>query len=242
MRDPLRKERERDLRRKDREALKQLRANLKHAKRWRRNRLHAVRALCRSGLRRARESAAAIRARHREAAKREVDALRQQSRRECEARKRQAEEQSRDATARAQAKLEAELAHQRVLAIYTAKAIRPSATQARRALREALAESDSEVENNLDPELVPVWRKVKHRMRATPRRSRTETFAEWAAEHPQRVREILDAEVEASIAQLVRDEKKLRGRTLGSSYYGALSDAELARRLMMAPSAAAVPF
>lgn len=42
------------------------------------------------------------------------------------------------------------------------------------------AESDYEVEGNIEPELVPIWRKVKNRIRTTgTRATRTEAFLEW---------------------------------------------------------------
>ncbi|HUX77950.1 MAG TPA: hypothetical protein VMY40_15060 [Anaerolineae bacterium] len=49
-------------------------------------------------------------------------------------------------------------------------------------------ESDDQVEGNIDPALVPVWREVKDQIRTDfANKSRTEAFLEWVDENPQDV-------------------------------------------------------
>lgn len=60
---------------------------------------------------------------------------------------------------------------------------RLAAKTSRRAKKEARRESDDEVEHNIDPELVPVWRQIKGDMRSTAKMSRTEAFMHWVQEN-----------------------------------------------------------
>jgi len=61
---------------------------------------------------------------------------------------------------------------------------KPRAPLVRSTAKERRQESDDEVERDLAPELVPIWRKVKRQIRATPGlRSRTEAFLEWVEEN-----------------------------------------------------------
>lgn len=53
--------------------------------------------------------------------------------------------------------------------------------------REAQQESDDAVERDIDPSLVPVWRRVKRQFTDTPRMSRSEAFLHWVEEHPEEV-------------------------------------------------------
>lgn len=65
---------------------------------------------------------------------------------------------------------------------------RKAAPQRKRVARFHAAESDYEVEQNIDPELVPIWRKVKHRIKTrTARKTRTEAFQEWVSENRREV-------------------------------------------------------
>jgi hypothetical protein len=60
--------------------------------------------------------------------------------------------------------------------------------------QERRQESDQEVEANLSPELIPVWRRHKRAIKAGPRRSRTEAFEEWVHDH--------ESDVRAELAEL----------------------------------------
>jgi len=77
------------------------------------------------------------------------------------------------------------------------------ASSALRGIRrsEAASESDSTVESDIDPELLPVWKAVKRGITASPKRSRTETFLQWVEEHPEEVTAILSERLEQSEAE-----------------------------------------
>lgn len=241
----IRRELEKDYRRKQRERVAELRAHLKHAKRWRAARLKRTRALCKHGRKMAREAAAVLRAEHRAAAKREIEALKLTEARSCAARKAQAVMKAETAIDRARLKFNDEVSSARAVKVWTA-APKLTRSQAAKARVERRQESDSEVEGNIPHDLIPVWRKLRERFKATPRKSRTEAFAEWASEHTAKVREILDADIEGSIAELVRHEAQHR-RELneGKRALRKHSDQELGRRhreLAKAPRLSAVPF
>lgn len=153
-----------------------------------------------------------IRAAFRVAAQAEVDALKNADRQSCEARKLQAVEQAKNAGERAAARFVAELEGQRS----RSKWARKERAELRKRIRasEQRAESDDEVAGNIPAELEPVWRKRAHKFKGSDRRSRTEAFLEWAAQHAADVRLILDEELEGSIRDLVRAEAAQR-RALG---------------------------
>jgi hypothetical protein len=82
--------------------------------------------------------------------------------------------------------------------------------------REAEAESAHEVERDIEarqPDLMPVWQRVRHRIKPGPRRSRLEAWWEWVHDHGQDVRRILEAELRAAEAEARRYEREAkRGR------------------------------
>ena len=67
---------------------------------------------------------------------------------------------------------------------------------------EPISESDSAVRQNLSPDLAIVWERVKHRIRATKRASRTEKFLEWVEDHPGEAARIVNEEAERSVAEM----------------------------------------
>jgi hypothetical protein len=67
---------------------------------------------------------------------------------------------------------------------------------------ERRSESDGEVEGNLPPELVPLWTKVRRRIKGSSRRTRTEAFLEYAEEHPREIVEAQEGGIEARICEL----------------------------------------
>lgn len=81
---------------------------------------------------------------------------------------------------------------------------------------ERRAESDDAARADLPPELVPVFDKVRKRIKANARMSRAEVFLKWAEENPSEVLAIQDADAERAVAELIREreaaEKKLRSR------------------------------
>lgn len=79
-------------------------------------------------------------------------------------------------------------------------------------------ESDDEVRQNIAPELVPLFERVKRQIKAGPRMSRTEAFQKYAEEHP---REAYAAAEDATDA-LIRDlEARQRRANPGALDYAA---------------------
>jgi len=226
-----RRERERDLRKRDREALRRLRGHLRHARKYRKDRMRAIVRLCREARTANRERAKAIRAEHRRAAAAEIVQRRDEARGTCEGAKEQLREKVTGSIARAAAALHAEREHQHGMRVWSdrdpLKRKRDRRGDAARARAEARAESDSEVEANLPIELLPVWRAIKSKIKEGPRRTRTEAFLQWAHDHPGEVRSYTDRAIEADVARLVAAEAELRDRDAG--YWRRASDAEIDR-------------
>ncbi len=59
-----------------------------------------------------------------------------------------------------------------------------AAERARLRGAERIRESDDEVRRNLGDDLAVVWDRVKNRIKATPRTTRTEVFLAWVHDHP----------------------------------------------------------
>lgn len=208
-----RREMERDLKTRERAKLATLREHIKHAKRWRASRMPQIRAMCRAGKKAARELAKVARQKLRAQLKIQTEQttqqLRNQARIECEARKDKVRAKAADSVARALAVFGEERAYQQQIHRLEKPAkLGPK----RRATTHAeyVRESDDEVRGNIPVELVPVFDKLRHKFRDEPRRTRTEAFMEWAHDHPADVRAIVDAEIEASIAELIAAELEQR--------------------------------
>ena len=102
--------------------------------------------------------------------------------------------------------LERELAHQRLLKERERTRIKRSTA------RERAQESDDAVRSNLEPEMLPVWERVKRGIRGGPRRTRTEAFLEWVGEHPDEVLAIQAEHVEQDVAKLVGERHEAERR------------------------------
>ena len=94
----------------------------------------------------------------------------------------------------------------------------------RRTRAEAREEDDHAVEANLPPSLVPVFRKVKSRIKGGPRKSRTEAFLEWAEEHPDEAIEVQQAAADKDVEAWVREyEQQGQGYAEANPLPGGLS-------------------
>ena len=230
----------RDVRKREREKVRQLRERLKHAKGLARQRGKFTRALCRAERERARARAKAQREALRGAAKlacaQVTLAQRANSHKACEAAKLHATASTEDSVNRAGKHLLAELAYQRELHAY---AKRPKARTSTK--QERHRESDDEVRGNISHELWPVFDKYRARFKDSPRKSRTEAFTEWASEHPALVNEVLLADVDRAVAELVRGEAKARARMLAPAHHGH-SKAKLDKRHAESALLSEVPF
>jgi len=233
----LRRELERDLKKKDRAKLQHLRDQIKAARAWRKGRLREIADSCRRARELNRERAKELRAQARMQLNAEIQRQRERSRTKCERRKKAARTKAKTAIDRVTKALQEEAQHQRVMQIHT----RPSG--ARRASKAELkAESDVEVMNNIPAELAPAFRRVRKKIRASPRRTRTEAFLEWARENRGDVQRIIDAEIERDVAKLVKAEAELRKQVARPSRYARMPESALLRKYDSYQGAPEVPF
>ena len=61
---------------------------------------------------------------------------------------------------------------------------------------------------NIPEELVPLWEKVKGRMKDGPRKSRTEAFLQYAQEHPHEILASAEHETDVRLAELLAEREK----------------------------------
>jgi hypothetical protein len=205
-----------------------LRQHVRAARKLGRLRYRRAMRACRHSKRTARLQARALREQRRLEVAREIASARTQARQQCDATKDRARSMRASSVARAIAALDAERSHQAFM-LRGERASRPKLDKAARRTRRSdqKAESDSEVENSIEAELLPVWRVVKKRISATTRATRLENFLEWVEEHGTEVRRILDAEIERDVRHLIEHENELRARVEDPSSYARMTDAEL---------------
>jgi len=75
----------------------------------------------------------------------------------------------------------------------------------RKASRERAAESDDEVRRDIPPELVPVFNRVRRNIKGSDRRTRSETFLEWAEENPSEVYAMQEQDAAREIERLIKE-------------------------------------
>jgi hypothetical protein len=212
------------LREKDRAALGLLRAKISAARVERRHRLHAARQTCHGALlalrERQREERHQLTLAHR--------AQREQGRGTCNSGKQQAREEGLQLERHAQSEYKDERSFQRQVR----RASRPRVE--RSTVRERKQEDDDAVRNNLPADLVPVFNKHRRYVKGSPRRSRTETFLEWAEENPEEVLAVQQAEADKALHELLKQERELgRHVRVGARYKK--SAEELAKLLAEVP-------
>lgn len=81
---------------------------------------------------------------------------------------------------------------------------------------ERRAESDDEVRGNLPAEMIGVFDKVRRHIKGSARKSRTESFLEWAEENPGEVWAMQSEQAERDLARMVAEHDRL-GRAAASS-------------------------
>ncbi len=227
----IKRDMERDLKKKDREKLRALRTAIKSAKTLRREKLREVSAQCRAARKRNTERAKKARERLRESIRR----TRERARGLCVVSRGEAQASTLREIEKAVGALEQERTVQRQLAIWTRPKSCPTSPGRTRA--EKRQESDCEVAANIDdPGLRVVWEHVKHKIKPTQRRTRTESFYEWVAEHQAQIYEIQEADAVRALEQLEQEERRLSRELKKAGRYRKRSPEELESML------AAVPF
>lgn len=199
------------LREKDQQKLAKLRSALEGAERRQREAMRKVVARCKAARKRVKAEVKAYRAQERERINQEVAEMRAAARRTCELRKEAVRSAGLSVRAQRRAELEAERHLQRELQQTAAHAERRKA-KFKRSAAEVRAESDDRVRANIDPELIPVWERVKRSIRGTPHKSRTEAFLEYIESNPEDVialqQEAADVEVKRLLAEQAKAERE----------------------------------
>jgi hypothetical protein len=72
--------------------------------------------------------------------------------------------------------------------------------------RERSQESDDEVRTNIAPDMVPVFDAVSRYIKGSPRKSRTESFLQWAEENPGEVYEFMQRDADRYLAGLLAEQ------------------------------------
>jgi hypothetical protein len=222
----LRREAEQTARKRDRGKLRELRGHLAHAKKLKSARAREVVIACKHARARVVAARKAARARylHEVAIARERNRL--ASRSKCDGRKAKVRAENASRIDRALRALAAERTHQGAMKTWANPAPLKHKQHKRRG--DSLQESNSEVEHNIPQDLLPVWRAVRGKIKATPRRSRTEAFLEWVHDHGSAVRRILDQQIERDVAELVKHERALRKRVGSPRTYRRMTETQLA--------------
>lgn len=167
---------------------------------------------CRTARVYARSRVAALRAKAFEDLAHAVGLERQAAKTTCETARGEAAGHK-SAAQRARAELRAEAEFRRSM-----RRIEKSAKERHRELArkrrpsERRRESDDEVRANIPAELVYLWERVKRKIKAGPRISRTEAFLHYAEENPREVLVALEDKTEATIRELEAKERAARKR------------------------------
>lgn len=203
------KESDATIRKRARDKLRRLRGDIRAAKQARKAKLRDVGVSCRSARTTISARAKQARARLNESIKR----TRQKARTLCSTARGDARIETLHQIDRAIGLLQEEQAEQKRLSAWTRKPKKlGSITTQGRGKLERRSESDDEVAANIDdPGLRIVWEHVRHKIKGGKHRSRTEAFAEWAAEHVAQVYAIQEADAERAIQEMERRERKLAG-------------------------------
>jgi hypothetical protein len=228
----IRKSMERDLKRKDREKLAALRTAIKGAKLTRREKIRGVGVQCRA----AKQANMARAKRARKRLRESIQRTRDRAKSLCAVSRGEAQAATLTQIEKAVSALEDERALQRQLAVWTRPKSCPVSKRGSRTRNEKRQESDCEVAANIEePGLRVVWEHVKSKIKPGPRRTRTEAFYEWAAEHQGEVYEIQEADAEKALRALEQEERRMSREVKKAGRYKRRSPEELAEMLEAVP-------
>ncbi len=186
-----------------------IRGELDAIKERKRHVLAAVRGGCKRSRERVRAFVKQRRAEARAAINLEINAIRAEARSRCKARKRMVAEGSRTATEKRRAQLKEERREAALLRRLEERREREHEKLARRlAADERRGESDDEVRQNIDAELVPVFDAVRKKIGKVAGRSRTESFLHWVHEHEGEIWAIREKNAVAKMRALLVEEKR----------------------------------
>lgn len=212
---------EREHRRKARAKLVELGEQLRVARLARKNAAASVAMRCRTDRLALREQAQMERAIVMKRLHDAIHAEREAARQTCTLRKEEAKRTTSDAIARARVELEAERKYQDDLRrIEQGNRERRSRTH-RASAKERRSESDDEVRTNIAPELHALFEKVKRGITGSARESRTEQFLKYAEEHPNEVLAAIEDKSDAMIRELERKQREVQRHVRRKRYTAA---------------------
>lgn len=214
------------LREKDRAALGLLRAQIRQARVERKHMVHIARQSCRT----ARASLQEKQAEERRRLTLEHQVERVAERSACASGKQSAKAKGIELEQGARRTLKEERVFQRQIR----NAGKAPAFKVRSSARERAAEDDDAVRSNLPAELVPVFDKVKKSIKASPRRTRTEAFLEWAEENPDEILSVQQAKADRDLREMLKQQREL-GRTVRNTRRYKQTPEELAELLAGVP-------
>jgi hypothetical protein len=220
----LTREIEKELRAKDKIVLGEIRARIHQARAARREHIAEARHNCKAAKRALKERQKA----ERERLKFEQQADRIARRGSCDSSKQQASVEGGRAVTTLRGELRGTAAELRNIARAG------KATRVRSTSRERRSENDDSVRRDIPQDLVPVFEKVKHRIKGSERRSRAEAFLEWAHENPEEVVSVQQADADHYLKELIAKEKE-QGRIMRKAGRYKLSKVEVLKRLADVP-------
>lgn len=199
----------REHKREARETIARLRLQIRDARLAKRTAFVDARSKCRAerlaAKARVRELRARLLAELREATAREKSLARDQCAADVDAAKAIA-----DRAARARAELKAERAYRREMRRIERGNKKARLEHKRATARERRGESDDEVRANLPPEYLALFERVKARVRASDRMTRTEAFLHYAEENPGELLEGIEERTDAMIRDYEQQERAAR--------------------------------
>jgi hypothetical protein len=192
-----------DQRKADQEKLAKLRSQVKQTRKsWQKSR-PKVQSYCLSDRLKSREQARALRQKAREESKARAAAIRAAARGRCAVQKSvyPAKIQTAQEAYKAERKYQSEMRRIDRMNRSRARALKPAGARVRQ------GESDDEVRQNIDPDLVPLFERVKRQIKPGPRKSHTEAFLEYVESHPREQHAGVEARTEALVRELERQQR-----------------------------------
>jgi hypothetical protein len=213
-----------ELRAKDRIHLNQIRTRIVEARAARREAIAEAKHQCKA----ARIALKQKQVAERERIKADQAAERIERRGSCKSSKAQADVEGKGRIVGLRGELHATAKEQRVIE-RAGKAPRLRSTSGERR-----AESDDAVRSNIPENLVPVFNKVKAKIKGSARRSRSEAFLEWAHENPEEVLDFQQHDADRYLKELVAQEKE-QGRIMRKASRYKPTKEDVAKRLADVP-------
>lgn len=194
--------------RKAREAIQRIRAEEKQARADRKAALVAARAACVENAERANKEAKEAHRLAVELSRKARDATRRVARDQCVLDREHARAEGAAKIALKQAERTEEKKFQAELKRLEKSHAQAERDRARESRKHRKSESNDEVRSNIEPHLRPLFERVKGKIKASDRMSRTEAFAHYVEENPGEVSAAQEKEAEKQLRADLREQRK----------------------------------